>query len=466
MRRILLAALLLSGACTTRRTIGQPSFAVHDEPIRVDAYAKADILFMVDNSPSMAPKQTELRRRFPELLQQIQATQGLNASYHIGVVTSDLGAGPYELDRGQCHPDGDGGKLRTRPSPTAVSVDAACSRFTLANGASFIDLDALSGTSNVEGTDVATAFSCLASVGDIGCGFEHPLESVYRALATPSVNPGFLRDDALLVIVFVTDEDDCSAPPDSDLFDPSPAGIGLYGPLHSYRCTQFGISCDGKPLGAQPVDGSACTPTPTRTADGGKLLDLARYTTLFSAPRSHGGLKDDPADVIVASVAAPPAPFGSTLTTPCGDQASNPSCVLLSHSCVATDDPRFFGDPAVRLDAVVRAAPSHIATSICDTDYSPLMGQLVTQMASRMAPGCLPGGVVDLADPGCQVDIGDTVVTRCGDGHLPCWGLQDDASCALQPTPNGSLQHLRLTVQGRPPGLPIRAMCPLYLPSL
>ena len=70
-----------------------------------------------------------------------------------------------------------------------------------------------------------TAFGCIAAVGSAGCGFEAPLEAVYRVLTTPAINPGFLRDDALLVVILMTDEDDCSAPPDTTLFDPSPAGI-------------------------------------------------------------------------------------------------------------------------------------------------------------------------------------------------------------------------------------------------
>src|SRR5579859_6133035 len=56
---------------------------------------KVDILFMVDDSPSMIPKQDELKARFPELIKVLDdfAAQGNPAWYHIGVVTSDLGAG-------------------------------------------------------------------------------------------------------------------------------------------------------------------------------------------------------------------------------------------------------------------------------------------------------------------------------------------------------------------------------------
>src|SRR5688572_23830717 len=55
---------------------------------------QVDILFMVDDSGSMAPKQQALRTRFPDLIKVLDsfAATGNKASYHIGVITSDIGA--------------------------------------------------------------------------------------------------------------------------------------------------------------------------------------------------------------------------------------------------------------------------------------------------------------------------------------------------------------------------------------
>jgi hypothetical protein len=66
-----------------------------------------------------------------------------------------------------------------------------------------------------------------------GCGFEQPLEAALKALAPHNSeisfthgeghgdreNAGFLRDNSLLVVVVVTDEDDCSTT-DYGIFDP------------------------------------------------------------------------------------------------------------------------------------------------------------------------------------------------------------------------------------------------------
>ena len=187
-------------------------------------------------------------------------------------------------------------------------MPANCSGFTLGGGR-FLDYDQLQGTTNIGGgLDVPSAFNCMAAVGDGGCGFEHPLESVYLALHDPiDENVGFLRDDALLVVVFATDEDDCSAPPDTDLFDPSPDGVAKYGVLHSFRCTQFGIACGTPPmaLSATTASGPYTDCRPLTQAEGGKLIDVQKYIDYFAGP---GGVKADPSDVILMSIAPPPMP--------------------------------------------------------------------------------------------------------------------------------------------------------------
>ena len=71
MRTLTLVVATLVAGCVTQRTVGQPSLDVRDETVRVGPHDKVDILFMIDNSPSMAPKQTALRASFPELVTRI-----------------------------------------------------------------------------------------------------------------------------------------------------------------------------------------------------------------------------------------------------------------------------------------------------------------------------------------------------------------------------------------------------------
>jgi len=54
-------------------------------------------------------------------------------------------------------------------------------------------------------------------------------------------NVNFMRKDAYLAVIILTDEDDCSAPTNSTLFDPTQTTLASeLGPLTSYRCFQFG----------------------------------------------------------------------------------------------------------------------------------------------------------------------------------------------------------------------------------
>ena len=74
---------------------------------------KVDLLFMVDNSNSMALKQGRLKAQFPGVIK-VLTTGYRNAmdtnpfppakDLHVGIVTSDMGIAGVEF--GNCHADG------------------------------------------------------------------------------------------------------------------------------------------------------------------------------------------------------------------------------------------------------------------------------------------------------------------------------------------------------------------------
>src|SRR5205085_370199 len=75
-------------------------------------------------------------------------------------------------------------------------------------------------------------------------------------------NGGFLRDNAALAIVMVTNEDDCSVRSDSLLLSPtvnSVTDLSGLGALQSYRCNEFGHLCDGVPPPHDPPPMSGVT---------------------------------------------------------------------------------------------------------------------------------------------------------------------------------------------------------------
>ena len=94
-----LGGTLLMGACLAPPVETPRTIVTQETSVRVEQNIKnkVDILFVIDNSPSMRPKQEQLGQRFPELIKVLTefGAKGSPASYHIGVVTTDLGANTF-----------------------------------------------------------------------------------------------------------------------------------------------------------------------------------------------------------------------------------------------------------------------------------------------------------------------------------------------------------------------------------
>lgn len=153
---------------------------------------KMDILFVIDNSSSMEEEQTNLRQNFPrmvELLDAYKSGSGNALDYRVGVLKTG------GIKRSQ-HPD-------DNFRPTFFAPDGALIRDCGLDNPWVSSADA----------DPAQSFSCLANVGIHGSIFEMPLRALELAASSrveDGTNASFFRDDALLAIVVLTDEDDCS----------------------------------------------------------------------------------------------------------------------------------------------------------------------------------------------------------------------------------------------------------------
>jgi len=163
-----LAALLATTACQdyalTRPEMTDVFF--QDPPSAVD------ILLIVDNSCSMMDEQTKLSAGFQEFVTYFEFA---DVDYHIGVVTTDT-ADPNQS-----------GRLR--------------------GNTKWIE----PGTA-----DAATVFQQNVMVGTNGSGSEKGLDAARKALGPEMVNghnAGFLREDAYLSLIFVSDEEDYSSEP-------------------------------------------------------------------------------------------------------------------------------------------------------------------------------------------------------------------------------------------------------------
>jgi hypothetical protein len=227
---------------------------------------KLDLLFLIDNSPSMEPAQTSVRRNISALINALRAgPAGGQLDLNIGVVSSDLGAG-RGVGTGACsRVGGDRGIFQTKPT---------C----LQGGAKFLSTSSTGARNNFSGT-LEAAFDCMADLGGRGCGYEHQLQATRVALyesLTPE-NAGFLRSDAVLGIVLLSDEDDCSADLNSDLFTDDAAFPGT---VASFRCAQAGHLCDGRvpPLSDFMSPLQACT-----SNEAGRLIKVQEVVESIKA---------------------------------------------------------------------------------------------------------------------------------------------------------------------------------------
>lgn len=155
---------------------------------------KIDLLFVVDNSKSMKQEQENLVASFPTFVTEIQQELAEAESLHIGVISTDK----YKFNEPACAKTL--GALVTETGGEGAS-GAVCGPY--ASGRRFMN----------EMDDLPSRFTCAAQVGIGGSGDEMPIDAALAAIgpvlnAPGACNEGFVRDDALLVLVLITDEED------------------------------------------------------------------------------------------------------------------------------------------------------------------------------------------------------------------------------------------------------------------
>ena len=372
---------------------------------------------MIDDSSEMESMQQKLYAQVPTFIQELQNLP-TPPSLHIAVVSSDMGVPSDVMSSIKCTTYGDSGTFQFLPRAT-------CNGTSLGSGATFIS-DA-NGMPNYTDPDMSTVLQCIMSLGGNGCGFERQLASIDRALGAdgmgpfPSSNAGFLRPNAYLVIIMLTNEDDCSATPPTTIYSLNGYQQNIAnpdGPIANYRC-------NGGPRGAHycqdpanndmwmipplnpPADaqGSAAAPT----------LDLANCIDNEQPPMGTGtsaltpvsqfisdikALKPDPDNqIVVAAIAGPATPYTVAWMPPAGGQSTQPGELWpgVLHSCgakaygvspKATQNPTdgTFADPGVRIAQFANAFPHSAVGSICDASYAGVLGSVASQIGQLITP--------------------------------------------------------------------------------
>jgi len=197
-----------------------------------------DLLFVIDNSSNMANETANPMANFPAFLTPLKDMVGGLPHVHVGVTTTDPGTGLFDITHCE-EVGGDAGSLLvgncanpTGGAPYLVDVapqgcgismepDNTCSAHTCSQDhcgheptTNFVQ-DSITGCPrcrNYFGESLEDALRCISAIGTFGCGFEQPLEAMKKALEPANTaNSGFLRHDAFLTVLLITNEDDCSA---------------------------------------------------------------------------------------------------------------------------------------------------------------------------------------------------------------------------------------------------------------
>ena len=164
--------IALSGACDIDNTVDRRSTT---EVFLQEPNSLVDILFVVDSSPSMADEQQLLANGFDSFVGTLEES---NADFHLGVMDMNM-----DLDNAR--------------------------RGLLVGNPAYLTVD----------DNYVQQFKSRVKVGVGGSDKEKGISAGLAAVTEPLVsghNAGFVRADANLVFVFVSDEDDCS---DGDALD-------------------------------------------------------------------------------------------------------------------------------------------------------------------------------------------------------------------------------------------------------
>lgn len=181
---------------------------------------KVDFLFVVDNSGSMGGEQTNLRTSFPGFIAAIEDEVQVE-DFHIMVVDTDAGGLNTNICDTICQvlDECQGVPCDMLPPPGGGGgCDDVLGAGRLTNGAGMACGVTGGNRYAVEGqADLTGTFSCLGDQGTSGDGNERQMEAMTEAIGplngVGQCNEGFVRDDAILVVTVITDEEDDTSTP-------------------------------------------------------------------------------------------------------------------------------------------------------------------------------------------------------------------------------------------------------------
>lgn len=184
---------------------GQPKFDMSiPEPNGngEDPVCDIDFLFVVDNSRSMVDNQKSLANSVPDFIKTIEKDITNLRTYHIGVISTDESKYNEMGDVKHCARLG-GLIVRTADYTPGAGTDFDRRCLPYASKKHFMTRE----------DDLNEKFTCAAKLGPMGNGNERPMDALEAAISDDltkkgSCNEDFFRENAILVVVIVSDEED------------------------------------------------------------------------------------------------------------------------------------------------------------------------------------------------------------------------------------------------------------------
>ena len=438
-----------------------------------------DILFVIDNSGSMAEEQQRVAENFEAFITVLEADD-VQANYRIGITTTDVGNPRCKsttpengnLVLSSCLDRVDDGQFTASDIDYSEACTANCmlrdADLTIEPTVTEHDttksprkwIEKINGESNVNGTDsMVEAFQCFGPQGVAGCGFESHLEGMYKALAAAKQkssknNFDFIREAAILSIVIITDEADCSYNPDPEIskifttnkvfwFDPATDVAPS-----SSMCWDAGVRCEGS-----APSFSACRSenydkdgNPDASDADAVLIPVDKYVNFVTEIEKNKQMYDPDQQVLVSLIAGVPIGyenFSAEIPYQDSDDAEYQSLFGIGPGCIVgpANMPTSTAVPPVREREFAEAfnvddEEGRNLYSICDDDYSAALADIADKIRDQIKPACMPNCVQDtkpeteVVDANCQLYEENLVqqtrvpIEKCTEGKVngvPTW---------------------------------------------
>ena len=416
-----LSALTIIGLATgigcgdrTLRPLNPCTVSGVTESINVNAVDSVDLLLVIDDSSSMTEEQAKLKAEIPDLVRILVSGDYNNngmvdpedfdpvRDLNVGFVSTDMGNAGTESTCGASGNLGKDGVLLG--SMKVLNFQQG------GNQAAFI----------------AAVESGVDAMGTMGCGIEQQLEAIAKAVAPQSqtifrntsgghadgANNGFLRPNAVLAIIVVSDEEDCST---HDAYPFNVAGAaGMTPPRQNFLCYEcaLGSAANCKLNAVQRYVDSIIDTSgkPAKQIVFGGIIGVPEEngTSKYNSTDYGAILSDPDMDYVEISQTDYSSTYTNSPRTPTGQQA-RPVCGPNAGAETVATPGRRYVELAQGLAQKGAAAAVH---SICSANYQAAVVDIVDKIADALGGLCLEREL----NPGASGEVPCSVIVTMPEG--------------------------------------------------